>query len=64
MKSPSKRMLIFLTDWKMGQGFGINDECITKWKAGDCYTFDETDYHWSANTGLDTKYTLVISTKK
>ena len=59
-----KRILIFLTDWKMGQGFGINDECITKWKAGDCYTFDETDYHWSANTGLDTKYTLVISTKK
>jgi|TARA_Y100000590_G_scaffold415335_1_gene513017 hypothetical protein len=59
-----KRMLIFLTDWEMGQGFGINDDCITKWKAGDCYTFDETDYHWSANAGEDTKYTLVISTKK
>ena len=59
-----KRMLIFLTDWKRGQGFGINDECLTKWSAGDCYTFDETDYHWSANAGENTKYTLVISTKK
>jgi aspartyl/asparaginyl beta-hydroxylase (cupin superfamily) len=37
---------------------------MTKWKAGDCYTFDETDPHWSANAGENTKYTLVISAKK
>jgi hypothetical protein len=59
-----RRILIFLTDWKIGQAVGLREKCITEWKAGDCYTFDETDPHWSANAGENTKYTLVISAKK
>ena len=59
-----RRILIFLTDWKIGQTVGLREECMTKWNAGDCYTFDETDPHWSANAGENTKYTLVISVLK
>ena len=55
------RVLVFLTDWSIGQVFGCDEESITKWKRGDCYTFDATDQHFSANTGTDTKYTIVIS---
>ena len=58
------RILIFLTDWKIGQVFGCEDKSITKWKRGDCYTFNATDQHFSANTGMETKYTIVISVLK
>ena len=58
------RILIFLTDWKIGQVFGCVDESITKWKAGDVFTFEDDDYHWSANTGMSDKYTIVISVMK
>ena len=55
------RLLVFLTDWSMGQVFGCEDKTIIKWKAGDCYTFDSDDQHFSANTGTEDKYTIVIS---
>ena len=59
-----ERVLVFLTDWKVGQVFGCEEESITKWKSGDCYTFDNVDSHWSANTGTKDKYTIVISVLK
>ena len=55
------RVLIFLTDWSIGQVFGCGEESITGWKSGDCYTFDSKDQHFSANTGMETKYTIVLS---
>ena len=55
------RILEFLTDWSIGQVFGCQNESITEWKSGDCYTFSSTDQHFSANTGMETKYTIVIS---
>ena len=58
------RIIIFLTDWRIGQVFGCVDESITKWKAGDVFTFEDDDYHWSANTGMSDKYTIVISVMK
>ena len=65
-KSPEdfNRVLVFLTDWSIGQVFGCEEESITKWKSGDCYTFDNVDSHWSANTGTKDKYTIVISVLK
>jgi len=59
-----ERVLVFLTDWKVGQVFGCEEESITGWKSGDCYTFNATDQHFSANTGMKTKYTIVISVLK
>ena len=59
-----ERVLVFLTDWEVGQVFGCEDKSITKWKRGDCYTFNATDQHFSANTGMETKYTIVISVLK
>jgi hypothetical protein len=55
------RVLIFLTDWSIGQVFGCGEESITGWKSGDCYSFDSKDQHFSANTGMETKYTIVLS---
>ena len=55
------RILVFLTDWSIGQVFGCQNESITEWKSGDCYTFSSTDQHFSANTGMEIKYTIVIS---
>ena len=49
---------------KDGQVFGCEEESITKWKRGDCYTFESIDSHWSANTGTKDKYTIVISVLK
>ena len=59
-----ERVLVFLTDWEVGQVFGCEKECITDWKSGDCYTFDAQDQHFSANTGIETKYSIVISVLK
>ena len=58
------RILVFLTDWSIGQVFGCQNESITEWKSGDCYTFSSTDQHFSANTGMEIKYTIVISVLK
>ncbi len=59
-----ERVLVFLTDWEAGQVFGCGRESITEWESGDCYTFDASDQHFSANTGVETKYTIVISVLK
>ena len=40
------RLLVFLTDWSIGQVFGCEDKTIIQWK-GDCYTFDSNDQHFS-----------------
>jgi hypothetical protein len=58
------RILIFLTDWEIVQTFGVENGCLLEWKAGDCYTFDELDEHWTVNAGVGTRYTLLISTRK
>ena len=40
------RLLVFLTDWSIGQVFG-EDKTIIQWKEFDCYTFDSNDQHFS-----------------
>ena len=59
-----ERVLVFLTDWSIGQVFGCEEKSITEWKSGDCYTFETSDQHFSANTGVMDKYTIVISVLK
>ena len=59
-----ERVLVFLTDWSIGQVFGCEEKSITSWKCGDCYTFETEDQHFSANTGVEDKYTIVISVLK
>ena len=58
------RYWISLTDWEVGQVFGIEEECFTQWKAGDCYTFDSNKNHLSVNAGQVIRYTLLISLLK
>ena len=59
-----RRILVFLTDWNIGETFCVEDECIVNWKSGDCYTFGTEDWHWGVNAGYKTKYTLVLTVKK
>ena len=41
-----ERVLVFLTDWSIGQVFGCEEKSITEWKSGDCYTFETSDQHF------------------
>ena len=55
------RLIIFMSDWAMGEVLGVEDECFTKWKSGDWYTFSCREWHWSVNAGYQIKYTLIIT---
>jgi len=43
------RYIVFLEDWQFGHYVGFINKNITKWKAGDVYTFDYTDLHYAVN---------------
>lgn len=55
------RILIFLSDWKSGHYFEVDDNPIINWKSGDyCVWFGETP-HIAANIGRENRYTLQIT---
>ena len=58
------RFWIPLTDWDRGQVLGVEDVCFTKWKSGDCYIFDNDNWHWAVNAGYSIRYTLLVTVLK
>lgn len=44
--------LIFLNDWKCGQVFGVHDDVITNWKAGDAICWKWMTEHYLVNASL------------
>ena len=60
-QSDLSRLIIFMSDWNMGEVLGIEEECVIKWKSGDWYTFADKEWHWSVNAGYKIKYTLLVT---
>ena len=58
------RLWIPLEDSTFGQAFFVGNEVISKYHAGDVYTFDNYAMHSAANAGLDIRYTLLVYTSK
>lgn len=57
------RILVFLSDWKSGHYFEVDDNPIINWKSGDyCMWFGETP-HIAANIGRENRYTLQVTAK-
>lgn len=44
--------LIFLNDWQCGQVFGVEDDTITNWKAGDAICWKWMTEHYLVNASL------------
>jgi hypothetical protein len=42
----------------------FEDVCFTKWKSGDCYIFDNDNWHWAVNAGFSIRYTLLVTVLK
>ena len=57
------RLWVPLEDSMFGQALFVGDEVLTKYSAGDVYSFDNI-MHSAANAGLHTRYTMVVYTKK
>jgi hypothetical protein len=55
------RAIIFLEDWKPGHIFEIEQEPITKWRAGEYVLWQYDSDHMAANLGLDPRYTAQIT---
>lgn len=55
------RYMIFLTDWSWGHYFGIGNNVIHQWKAGDMITWEPFMHHCGSNSGMSPKITLNIT---
>jgi bifunctional DNA-binding transcriptional regulator/antitoxin component of YhaV-PrlF toxin-antitoxin module len=57
------RLWIPLEDNTFGQALFVGEQVLTKYSAGDVYSFDNL-IHSAANAGLHTRYTMIVYTKK
>ena len=57
------RLWIPLEDSTFGQALFVGEQVLTKYSAGDVYSFDNL-IHSAANAGLHTRYTMIVYTKK
>jgi hypothetical protein len=55
------RAIVFLEDWASGHYLEIDNEPVTKWKAGDVVVWCYDTPHMAANMGLTPRYTLQIT---
>lgn len=55
------RYMVFLTDWTWGHYFGIGNNVIHQWKAGDMITWEPFMHHCGSNSGMSPKITLNIT---
>ena len=55
------RVLIFLTDWQMGQIFHCDGQCFDDWRAGDWVSWTGTATHIAGNFGNHSRYTMQIT---
>lgn len=57
------RYLIFLEDWKRGHYFELDDEPITKWRAGDWVKISNKIWHLAGNMGEEPFYSAQVTVK-
>lgn len=57
------RLWIPLEDSTFGQALFVGEQVLTKYSAGDVYSFENL-IHSAANAGLHTRYTMIAYTKK
>jgi len=55
------RAVIFLENWKPGHIFEIENEPITKWRAGEYVLWQYDAEHMAANLGLEPRYTAQLT---
>jgi hypothetical protein len=55
------RYMVFLKDWDWGHYFGIGNNVIHQWKAGDMITWKPHMHHCGSNAGMSPKITLNIT---
>jgi hypothetical protein len=55
------RYMVFLKDWDWGHYFGIGNNVIHQWKAGDMITWNPHMHHCGSNAGMSPKITLNIT---
>ena len=58
------RAIVFLEDWQSGHYLEIDNEPITRWRAGDAVEWRYDAPHMAANIGLLPRYTLQITGHK
>lgn len=61
MQQSVHRAIVFLEDWQSGHYLEVDNEPITKWKAGDVVTWWYDTPHLAANMGYTPRYTLQIT---
>lgn len=59
--SSIRRVLVFLSDWHMGQMFHLADKSYDGWQSGDWVSWTGTDMHIASNLGSRNRYTLQIT---
>jgi len=60
----TRRFVIMLDDWHLGQAFQLGNASWTQWKAGDCITWEWQDIpHATCNMGWDDRPMLQITGK-
>jgi hypothetical protein len=57
------RYLIFLEDWKRGHYFELEDEPMTKWRAGDWIKISSQVWHLAGNMGEEPFYSAQVTVK-
>lgn len=60
-RKKTKRYLLFLEDWHWGHFLQVGNNVLSKWRAGDMYTWDYGMYHLSTNGGILPKWTCQIT---
>jgi hypothetical protein len=56
-----KRYCVFLSEWQIGQFFGVGNSSIDSWNVGDIITWGNNVPHATANASLTNKLSLNIT---
>jgi len=58
----TRRFVIMLDDWHRGQVFHVGNDSLTRWKKGDCITWEWKDMpHSTANSGWSDRPMLIVT---
>jgi hypothetical protein len=60
-RSCVNRVIVFLSEWKPGHYFEINNVGVVNWKKGQWYRWSSDISHAASNIGIQPRYTLQIT---
>ena len=55
------RRLITVTPWEVGHVLMLENEYFPRYNSGDCFNMPAGIYHWSCNSGIKPKMTLLVT---